>query len=82
MNQTDPPSRATSGSPDGSPDLMLVEQAADYLQVSASSIRAYVRQGKLKAFRVAGLRRVLIPREELMKLLEPAREEDLSPRLG
>ena len=52
--------------------LLTVEQAADYLQLSASSIRSYIRQGKLKAFRVAGLRKVLIARPELLALLEPA----------
>ena len=57
----------------GSPDreLLTVEQAAQYLQLSASSIRAYIREGKLKAFRIAGLRKVLIPRTELLLLLEP-----------
>lgn len=54
-------------------DLLTVEQAAQYLQLSQSSIRSYIRQGKLKAFRVAGKRKVLIPRDELLKLLEPAR---------
>ena len=58
-------------------DLLTVEQAANYLQLSQSSIRSYIRQGKLKAFRVAGKRKVLIPREELLKLLEPARGGDL-----
>ena len=56
-------------------DLLTVEQAANYLQLSQSSIRSYIRQGKLKAFRVAGKRKVLIPRDELLKLLEPARGE-------
>jgi excisionase family DNA binding protein len=54
-------------------DLLTVEQAAEYLQLSQSSIRSYIRQGKLNAFRVAGKRKVLIPRPELLKLLEPAR---------
>lgn len=58
-------------------DLLTVEQAANYLQLSQSSIRSYIRQGKLKAFRVAGKRKVLIPRDELLKLLEPARGEFL-----
>lgn len=58
-------------------DLLTVEQAANYLQLSQSSIRSYIRQGKLKAFRVAGKRKVLIPRDELLKLLEPARGEIL-----
>ena len=51
--------------------LLTVDQAADYLQLSASSIRSYIRQGRLKAFRVAGLRKVLIARTELLALLEP-----------
>jgi len=59
---------------DGRRDLLTVEQAAAHLQLSTSSIRAYIREGRLKAFRVAGLRKVLIPRAELLALLEPARE--------
>ncbi|HSV75350.1 MAG TPA: helix-turn-helix domain-containing protein [Chthonomonadales bacterium] len=58
-------------------DLLTVEQAADYLQMSQSSIRSYIRQGVLKAYRVAGKRRVLIMRDDLLKLLEPARPEDI-----
>ncbi len=58
-------------------DLLTVEQAAAYLQLSQSSIRSYIRQGKLNAFRIAGKRKVLIPRTELLKLLEPARAQDI-----
>lgn len=58
-------------------ELLTVEQAAQYLQVSQSSIRSYIRQGRLKAFRIAGKRKVLIPRTELLLLLEPARPEDV-----
>ena len=58
-------------------DLLTVEQAAQYLQVSQSSIRSYIRQGRLQAYRIAGKRKVLIPRDELLKLLEPARGEIL-----
>lgn len=54
-------------------DLLTVEQAASYLHMSASSIRSYIRQGSLKAFRIAGKRKVLIPRVELLTLLQPAR---------
>lgn len=54
-------------------ELLTVEQAAEYLQLSQSSIRSYIRHGKLNAFRIAGKRKVLIPREEILKLLEPAR---------
>jgi excisionase family DNA binding protein len=51
--------------------LLTVNQAASYFHISASSIRCYIRQGKLKAFRIAGLRKVLIPRAELLTLLQP-----------
>ena len=54
-------------------EYLTVEQAANYLQLSTSSIRSYIRDGKLKAFRIAGLRKVLIQRDDLMALLEPAR---------
>ena len=53
--------------------LLTIDQAADYLQLSTSSIRSYVKSGTLKAFRVAGKRRVLIRREDLLELLRPAR---------
>ena len=58
-------------------DLLTVEQAANYLQVSQSSIRSYIRQGRLQAYRIAGKRKVLIPRAALLALLEPARPEDV-----
>lgn len=54
-------------------DLYTIEQAAQYLRVSQSSIRSYIRQGKMNAFRVAGKRKVLIPKAELLRLLVPAR---------
>jgi len=56
-------------------DLFTIEQAAQYLKVSQSSIRSYIRQGKMNAYRVAGKRKVLIPKPELLRLLEPARPE-------
>lgn len=62
-------------------DLLTVEQAADYLQVSQSSIRSYIRQGRLKAYRIAGKRKVLIPRVEILGLLEPARDNGKEPNL-
>lgn len=58
-------------------DLLTVEQAAQYLQVSQSSIRSYIRQGRLNAFRIAGKRKVLIARAALLDLLEPARPDDV-----
>ena len=63
-------------------DLLTVDQAAQYLQLSQSSIRSYIRQGKLNAFRIAGKRKVLIPRTELLKLLEPARIHEVEALLA
>ncbi len=63
-------------------DLLTVEQAAQYLQVSQSSIRSYIRQGRLQAFRIAGTRKVLIPRSALLALLEPARPDDVDATVG
>ena len=57
-------------------EFLTVEQAASYLQLSTSSIRSYIRSGKLKAFRVAGLRKVLIQREDLLALLEPTHQDE------
>jgi excisionase family DNA binding protein len=63
----------------GSPrEWLTVEQSADYLQLSQSSIRSYIRQGRLDARRIAGKRKVLIHRSELLRLLEPARLPDLA----
>ena len=66
----------------GARDLLTVAQAASCLQLSPSSIRAYMRQRKLRAFRVAGLRKVLIPRAELLALLEPTEPRPGDSRLG
>lgn len=52
-------------------EYLTVEQAASYLQLSQSSIRSYIRGGNLKAFRIAGKRKVLIQRTDLLALLEP-----------
>lgn len=57
-------------------DLFTIEQAAQYLQISQSSIRSYIRQGKIEAYRVAGKRKVLIAKPELLKLLVPARDDN------
>jgi len=71
-------SSTTSSTNQDTNDLLTVEQAASYLQMSSSSIRGYIRKGSLKAFRIAGLRKVLIAREDLQSLLYPA-EENRNP---
>jgi excisionase family DNA binding protein len=51
--------------------LLTVAQAAEWLPVSSSTICFYVPEGRLPAFRIAGVRSVRIPERELVKLLEP-----------
>ena len=53
--------------------LLTVEQAATCLQLSSSTIRSYIRSGTLRAFKIAGKRKVLIQHGDLMALLEPAK---------
>jgi len=83
MQNPDIPNAPTTFANHETRDLLTVEQAANHLQVSQSSIRGYIRTGRLKAFRIAGLRKVLIPREELMALLEPLTEfTELTDRMN
>jgi excisionase family DNA binding protein len=63
-------------------EFLTVAQAAEVLQLSQSSIRSYIREGALIAYRVAGRRRVLIPHAELLKLLQPARPQNLTQNAG
>jgi excisionase family DNA binding protein len=53
---------------------LTVQEAAIYLQLSVSSIRRYVRSGKLKVSRPGG-KLVRICLEELAKLGEEASSE-------
>jgi excisionase family DNA binding protein len=59
-------------------DLLTVEQAAQLLQLSPSSIRSYIRQGTLKAFRIGGLRKVRIAHTDLLSLLQPTTQSNTS----
>jgi excisionase family DNA binding protein len=68
--------REANGTPGG--DLLTVEQAAHLLQLSPSSIRSYIRQGTLKAFRIGGLRKVRIARADLLSLLQPTTQSSTS----
>lgn len=58
-------------------DLLTVAQAAEYLQLSQSSIRSYIRQGTLQAYRIANKRKILIEREALRALLGPVKPASL-----
>ncbi|NLB94451.1 MAG: helix-turn-helix domain-containing protein [Armatimonadetes bacterium] len=54
------------------PEVLTAKQAKDFLQISDSTLRRYIRKGKLKAYRLAGERDLRFRREDLLALLEPA----------
>ena len=51
--------------------VYTVKETAALLKLSERSIRRYIRQGKLKAYRVAGERELRIRGQDLLRLLEP-----------
>lgn len=55
-----------------SPEVLTAKQAKDFLQISDSTLRRYIRKGKLRAYRLAGERDLRFRKEDLLALLEPA----------
>jgi excisionase family DNA binding protein len=51
-----------------------VDETAEILGVSTSTIRNWVRDGRLRALRPAGSGAVLVPASEIARLLEPGPE--------
>lgn len=47
--------------------LLSIQAAAELLSISPWTVRAYVRQGKLRAVRIG--RRVLLQEEEIQRLI-------------
>lgn len=66
-------SRRAAGEAGGGPDILSVDQAADYLGVHAQTVRNYIRSGKLPAYRLAGERYIRVLRKDLLALLERVR---------
>ena len=52
-------------------ELLTVDQAAEFLGVHHQTLRGYIKNGKLPAYRLAGEKVLRIKREDLMALLEP-----------
>lgn len=55
--------------------VYTVKETATLLKLSERSIRRYIRQGKLKAYRVAGERELRIKGQDLLRLLEPVENQ-------
>ena len=54
----------------GGPEILGVEDAAEYLGVHSQTVRNYIRSGKLPAYRLAGERYLRVLRKDLLTLLE------------
>jgi excisionase family DNA binding protein len=55
----------------GAREYLTTEEAADTLGVHVQTMRAYIRNERLPAFRLAGERAIRILRSDLAKVLEP-----------
>jgi excisionase family DNA binding protein len=53
------------------PEYLTPEKAAEALGIHVQTMRAYIRSGRLPAFRLAGERAIRILRDDLEKVLEP-----------
>ncbi len=60
------------------PELLSVDDAAEFLGVHAQTVRNYIRSGKLPAYRLAGERFIRVLRRDLLALLERVQVEDAS----
>lgn len=58
-------------------ELFSVQEAADCLGLSVSTVRRYIQDQRLPAYRVAGERVLRIRRDNLEALLTPVFEEDV-----
>jgi excisionase family DNA binding protein len=56
-------------------EYLTPEEAAQTLSIHVQTMRAYIRTGRLPAFRVAGERAIRILRADLRKVLEPLEVE-------
>jgi len=52
-------------------DYLTPEEAAEELGIHVQTMRAYIRSGRMPAFRLAGERAIRILRSDLQKVLEP-----------
>jgi excisionase family DNA binding protein len=61
----------TGSEKDGAREYLTPEEAAEALGIHVQTMRAYIRSGRLPAFRLAGERAIRILRTDLEKVLEP-----------
>ncbi len=71
---------ANSPSSDETPLAVTVRRACELSGLGPTSIWAFLRDGRLDAVRVPGVRRTLVSYASLAKLMTPAAESAPSPR--
>ena len=59
------------------PEYVTPEEAAEALGIHVQTMRAYIRSGRLPAFRLAGERAIRLLRADLEKVLEPLTSEKI-----
>jgi len=57
-------------------ELFTVQEAAEYLAVSGATIRRYISDGRLPAYRLGNERLIRIKRQDLERLLSPINAGD------
>jgi len=65
---------------DATPLAVTVKRACELSGLGPTSIWAFIRNGRLEAVRVPGVRRTLVSYASLARLLAPAADAALAPR--
>jgi hypothetical protein len=72
MTTISPEITGRGGAPDGSPIAITVRRACELSGLGPTSIWAFLKDGRLEAVRVPGVRRTLVSYASLARLLAPA----------
>ena len=60
--------------------VYTVQETAELLKLSERTIHRYINKGKLRAYRIAGERKLRIKGEDLLALLEPVEQIEVVAR--
>lgn len=72
--------KSNAAQPENIREYLTPEEAAAALGIHVQTMRAYIRSGRVPAYRVAGERAIRIRRTDLEKVLEPLVPEDMAAR--
>jgi hypothetical protein len=80
MTTIPPEITGRGGAPDGSPIAITVRRACELSGLGPTSIWAFLKDGRLQAVRVPGVRRTLIRYASLERLLAPSSDSPSPPK--